>query len=65
MKYLMFKIPTFRLKLQPSSGESDKNLCSLSMTAIMKAEVLAETSYTKFLTKKRFISYQVPVYFKI
>ena len=21
----MFKIPTFRLKLQPSSGESDKN----------------------------------------
>ena len=22
----MFKIPTFRLKLQPSSGESDKNL---------------------------------------
>ena len=22
----MFKIPTFRLKIQPSSGESDKNL---------------------------------------
>ena len=22
----MFKIPTFRLKRQPSSGESDKNL---------------------------------------
>ena len=25
-EYQMFKIPTFRLKLQPSSAESDKNL---------------------------------------